>query len=219
MLEADEQPLGVVTAIAGQTYLTVELAGEAGHAGTVPMRLRRDALAGAAELVLFVERLARERGKGVVATVGRLSLNPNAANVIPASVTFTIDLRTTSDETRHAVAEQFRAEARAVAERRDLGLAITQTRDTPTTLCDPRLQEGFTRAVEAVGFTPPRLSSGAGHDGQAMVKLCPVGMLFVRCRGGISHNPAEYASPPDMGLAVAALANFIANFNPDAFAD
>ncbi len=130
---------------------------------------------------------------------GRLSLNPNAANVIPASVTFTIDLRTTSDETRHAVAEQFRAEARAVAERRDLGLAITQTRDTPTTLCDPRLQEGFTRAVEAVGFTPPRLSSGAGHDGQAMVKLCPVGMLFVRCRGGISHNPAEYASPPGHG--------------------
>jgi allantoate deiminase len=217
VLEAGHQPLGVVTAIAGQTYLTIEFAGEAGHAGTVPMRLRRDALAGASEMVLFAERVAREYRGEVVATVGRMTMTPNAANVIPGNVTFTLDLRTTSDETRREVAERFRAEARAVAERRELGLAITQTRDTPTTPCDPRLQDGFSAAAAALGYKAPRLPSGAGHDGQAMSKLCPVGMLFVRCRGGVSHNPAEYASPPDMGVAVAALIEFILRFDVKAF--
>ena len=217
VLEAGHQPLGVVTVIAGQTYLTVEFSGEAGHAGTVPMRLRRDALAGASEMVLFAERVAREYRGEVVATVGRMTMTPNAANVIPANVTFTLDLRTTSDETRNEVADRFRAEARGVAERRELGLAITQTRDTPTTPCDIRLQDRFAQAAEALGFKAPRLPSGAGHDGQAMSKLCPVGMLFVRCRGGISHNPAEYASPNDMGIAVAALIEFILRFDPAAF--
>ena len=212
VLEARQQPLGVVTAIAGQTYLTVELAGESGHAGTVPMNLRRDALAGAAELISFIEGVAKGYREGVVATVGKLALSPNAANVIPANVTFTLDLRTTADETRHAIAEKFRMEARAVAERRGLGLAITQTRNTPMTLGDMRLQDGLARAAAAVGFDAPRLGSGAGHDGQAMVKLCPVGMLFVRCRGGISHNPAEYASPQDMGIAIAALIEFLKQF-------
>jgi allantoate deiminase len=217
VLEAGNQPLGVVTAIAGQTYLTVEFAGEAGHAGTVPMRLRRDALTGASEMVLFAERVAREYLGEVVATVGRMTMMPNAANVIPGNVTFTLDLRTTSDETRREVAERFRAEAHGVAERRELGLAITQTRDTPTTPCDIRLQDGFAEAAAALGFKAPRLPSGAGHDGQAMSKLCPVGMLFVRCRGGVSHNPAEYASPPDMGIAVAALIEFILRFDVNAF--
>ncbi|HVG50619.1 MAG TPA: allantoate amidohydrolase [Xanthobacteraceae bacterium] len=213
VLEAGNQPLGVVTAIAGQTYLTVEFSGEAGHAGTVPMRLRRDALVGASEMVLFAERVAREYRGEVVATVGRMTMTPNAANVIPANVTFTLDLRTTSDVTRAEVADRFRAEARGVAERRQLGLAITQTRDTPTTPCDIRLQDGLAEATATLGFKAPRLPSGAGHDGQAMSKLCPVGMLFVRCRGGISHNPAEYASAQDMGIAVAALIEFILRFD------
>jgi allantoate deiminase len=218
VLERGNQPLGIVTAIAGQTYFTVELLGEAGHAGTVPMQLRRDALAGAAELILFAEKLAREhRGEGV-ATVGRLAVTPNAANVIPGDVTFTLDLRTTADDTRRLIANQFRAEARTVAESRELGVAITQTRDTPTTPCDMRLQDMFAVAAQAVGCTPPRLGSGAGHDGQSMVKLCPVGMLFVRCRGGVSHNPAEYASPQDMALAVAALIDFITSFDVSQFA-
>ena len=217
VLEAGDQPLGVVTAIAGQTYFTVELTGEAGHAGTVPMRLRRDALAGASEMVLFAERVARDYHGEVVATVGRMTVTPNAANVIPANVTFTLDLRTTSDETRIEIADRFCAQAREVAERRHLGLAITQTRDTPTTPCDIRLQDGFAEATEALGFKAPRLPSGAGHDGQAMSKLCPIGMLFVRCRGGISHNPTEYASPQDMGIAVAALIEFILRFDVGAF--
>ena len=99
----------------------------------------------------------------------------------------------------------------AGADRRELGLTITQTRDVATTPCDPALQESFADAIRAVGGEPLRLASGAGHDGTAMAKLCPIAMMFVRCRGGISHNPAEYASPADMGLAVAALIRFIEN--------
>jgi len=211
VLEARGQPLGVVTAIVGQTYLDVELVGEAGHAGTVPMNLRRDALAGAAEIVGLTEQLGRS-SRDTVATIGRLSVAPNAPNVVPSRVALTVDLRSASDEVRDEIARQFRAGVQAIADRRRLGLTIMQTRDVRTTICHPRLQDQLGAAVVTVGGEPPRLASGAGHDGQAMAALCPVGMLFVRCRGGISHNPLEYASPRDMGLAVAALIAFIERF-------
>ena len=108
--------------------------------------------------------------------------------------------------------DDFKADVRAIAEKRHLGLSVTTTRNVATTPCDPAIQDGFAAAIKAVGGEPLKLASGAGHDGTAMARLCPVGMLFVRCRGGISHNPAEYASPADMGLAVAALIKFIEGF-------
>lgn len=209
VLEYRSQPLGVVSAIAGQSYLNVEFLGEAGHAGTVPMMLRRDALAGAAEVILLAERLARETKGEVVATVGHLRIPAAASNVIAGNVALIVDIRSGSDKARHQFVDGFKAEIRAIADRRELGLTITQTRDVATTPCDPALQDGFADAVRAVGGEPLRLASGAGHDGTAMAKLCPIAMMFVRCRGGISHNPAEYASPADMGLAVAALIRFI----------
>ena len=211
VLEYRSQPLGVVTAIAGQTYLNVEFLGEAGHAGTVPMMLRRDALAGGAEVILLAERLARETRGEVVATVGHLHIPAAASNVIPGNVALIVDIRSGSDKARQQFVDTFKSEIRALADRRELGLSITQTRDVATTPCDPTLQEGFADAIRAVGGEPIRLASGAGHDGTAMAKLCPIAMMFVRCRGGISHNPAEYASPDDMGLAVAALIRFIEN--------
>ena len=211
VLEYKGQPLGVVTAIAGQSYLNVEFLGEAGHAGTVPMMLRRDALAGAAEVVLLAERLARESKGDVVATVGLMRIPAAAANVIPGNAALVVDIRSGSDAQRHQFVDRFKAEIRALADRRELGLTITQTRDVPTTPCDPALQEAMAEAVRAGGGEPLRLASGAGHDGTAMAKLCPIAMMFVRCRGGISHNPAEYASPDDMGIAVAALIRFIEN--------
>jgi allantoate deiminase len=214
VLEARQLALGIVTAIVGQTYFEVELLGEAGHAGTVPMNLRRDALAGAAEIV----RLAEDLGRGhddVVATIGQMAVHPNATNVIPSRVVLTLDLRAETDGSRHQVAEQFHNEVRAIADRRGLGVTITRTRNHDSTLCDPELQDQLATAVSTVGAGEGlRLASGAGHDGQAMVHLCPVGMLFVRCRGGISHNPLEYASPHDMGLAVAALIEFVEKFDP-----
>lgn len=211
VLEYKGQPLGVVTAIAGQSYLNVEFLGEAGHAGTVPMMLRRDALAGSAEVVLLAERLARDTKGEVVATVGLIRIPAAAANVIPGNVALVVDIRSGSDAERHRFVDKFKSEIRALADRRELGLTITQTRDVPTTPCDPALQAAMVEAVRAGGGEPLHLASGAGHDGTAMAKLCPIAMMFVRCRGGISHNSAEYASPDDMGIAVAALIRFIEN--------
>ena len=209
VLEYRSQPLGVVTAIAGQTYVNVEFLGEAGHAGTVPMLLRRDALAGAAETISLAERLARETKGEVVATVGVLRIPNAAGNVIPGNVALIVDIRSGSDAARHKYVETFKTEVRALAERRHLGVTMTDTRNVPTTPCDANLQQGIADAIRAVGGEPVSLVSGAGHDGMAMAKLCPIAMIFVRCRGGISHNPAEYASPADMGLATAALIKFI----------
>jgi allantoate deiminase len=214
VLEYRNQPLGVVNSIAGQTYLNVELLGEAGHAGTVPMLLRRDTLAGAAETILTAERMARETKGDVVATVGHMHIPAAASNVIAGNTALTVDIRSGSDAARNAFVDSFKKEVREMADKRHLGLSITTTRNVPTTPCDPTIQDGLSAAVKAVGGEPLKLASGAGHDGSAMAKLCPVGMLFVRCRGGISHNPAEYASPADMGLAVAALIHFIEGFRP-----
>jgi allantoate deiminase len=214
VLETRNQPLGVVTAIIGQTYLNIEFLGEAGHAGTVPMMLRRDALAGAAEAMLLGETLARDTKGEVVATVGRIAVAPGATNVIPANVVAIFDIRSGSETARAKLADALKAGVRAIADRRHLGLTITSTREVATTPCHPAIQDGFADAIRAIGSEPLRLGSGAGHDGQAMAKLCPIGMLFVRCRGGISHNPMEYASPRDLGLAVAALIGFIERFDP-----
>ena len=214
VLESRNQPLGVVSAINGQTLLLLERFGAAAHAGTVPMLLRRDALAGGAEAMLLAEQIARETRGEVVATVGRLNVEPGAANVIPGHVVLWLDMRSGSDAARSQFVERFKAGCRDIADRRHLGVTITTTREVPTTPCDAGLQQQLGAAVAGFESEPPRLGSGAGHDGQAMAKLCPIGMLFVRCRGGISHNPMEYASPRDMGLAVAALIRFIEKFQP-----
>src|SRR4051794_19478099 len=215
VLETRNQPLGVVTAIIGQTYLNVELLGEAGHAGTVPMLLRRDALAGAAEAMLLGETLARETRGEVVATVGRIAVAPGATNVIPANVVVVFDIRSGSEAARARLVEALKSGIREIADRRHLGLTITSTREVATTPCHAQIQDQLAEAVHALGTEPLRLGSGAGHDGQAMARLCPIGMLFVRCRGGISHNPMEYTSPRDLGLAVAALIGFIERFDPE----
>ena len=217
VLESRDLPLGVVTGIIGQNYLKVDVRGEAGHAGTVPMDLRRDALTGAAEILGITERFALAQKDTLVATVGSLSLQPNAANVIPSLVTFILDLRAADDDARADFAVWFRTEARAIAARRKLQISIVETRATRTTPCDARLQDMLASSIETGGGAVLRLPSGAGHDGQAMSKLCPVGMMFVRCKGGVSHNPAEYTSPRDMGIAVAALIDFIGRFDAQAF--
>jgi allantoate deiminase len=215
VLEAGNLPLGVVTGIIGQAHLHVEFIGEAGHAGTVPMSMRRDALAGASEAMLLGERLARESKGEVVATVGRIAVTPGATNVIPANVAVIFDIRSGS-ETRHTnfFLGTLESGIREIADRRGLGVTITTPRQIGITPCHPHIQDQFADAIRALGAEPLRLGSGAGHDGQAMANLCPIGMLFVRCRGGISHNPKEYASPRDLGLAIAALIGFIERFEP-----
>ncbi|WP_237151891.1 allantoate amidohydrolase [Oryzibacter oryziterrae] len=206
VLEIEGKALGVVTSIAGQSRFNVLVTGEAGHAGTVPMTLRRDALAASAEMMAAIEDVALAgRAHEMVATVGRLTVEPGAINVIPNRVRFTLDLRAESDAPRAAATEEIKARCRAIAERRHVGFSMDRFYDNATTPCAPRLQDAFAGAIEALGHPTRRLTSGAGHDGHAIKALTDVGMLFVRCRGGISHNPAEFATVDDMGLAVEAL--------------
>jgi allantoate deiminase len=210
-LEAENQPLGVVTGIVGQSRWRVIVTGEAGHAGTVPMNLRRDALAGAAEMMLAAERIGRA-GDGMVATVGIVEAKPGAGNIIPGRVMFTVDLRCMDDATRKAAVAQFENEARKIAAARKLAVTFEHFHDVAATVCDAALQDGLAGAIGDVGGRAIRMPSGAGHDGQMMAKLCPASMMFVRCRAGISHNPAEFCAPADMGIATAALIRFIEHF-------
>lgn len=213
VLEAKNLPLGVVTAIVGQSRMRVVVLGEAGHAGTVPMPMRHDALAGAAEIVLAIERIAKDySADNMVATVGRIEASPGAINVIAGRVGFSIDLRSMTDALRKAAIEQIRGEAQRIASARKLEVAFEPFHETVTTPCALHLQDLLTGAIEDVGQRAIKLPSGAGHDAQVMARLCPAAMLFVRCRGGISHNPAEYASPADMALATTALVRFIERF-------
>jgi allantoate deiminase len=215
VLEAENQPLAVVSAIVGQTRLKLSVKGVAGHAGTIPMRLRHDALAGAAEMVLLAEKIASDfANEQMVATVGIIETRPGAANIVPGEVYFTLDLRTASDKARETAIERFKSEAGAIAGRRKLEFSAELIHGIPTTPAAQTIQDQLAQAVAAVGAKPLSLASGAGHDGLMMSKLCPYGMLFVRCREGISHNPAEYASPADMGIAIAALVRFIERFKP-----
>jgi allantoate deiminase len=213
VLEAAGLPLGVVTGIVGQSRMRVVVLGDAGHAGTVPMRMRHDALAGAAELMLAIEQTAIENeADGMVATVGRIEASPGATNVIPGRVGFSLEFRSTTDAKRKAAIEQVKADAQRMAVRRKLEFAFEPFHETSTTACTAFMQDLFADAISSLGHEPMRLPSGAGHDAQVMAKLCPTAMLFVRCKGGISHNPAEFASEADMGLSIAALVRFIAAF-------
>lgn len=215
VLEAKNQPLGIVTGIVGQHRVRVTVTGEAGHAGTVPMGLRHDALAGAAEMALALETIARQHPEdGMVGTVGRIEARPGAVNIIPASVTFTIDLRSLTDRLRLDALAAFEIAAKQIAGRRGLFFSMETFHEIATAHCAPPLQDALAAAVTGLGHEPVRLPSGAGHDAQVMAGLCPSAMLFVRCRGGVSHNPAEFASVPDMGLAIAALIRFIESFDP-----
>jgi allantoate deiminase len=219
VLEAKGLPLGVVTGIVGQSRMRVVVLGEAGHAGTVPMHMRHDALAGAAELMLLIERTALEnQDDGMVATVGRIEASPGATNVIPGRVGFSLEFRSSSDAKRKAAIDQIKADAQRIGARRKLEFAFEPFHETNTTACTPALQDLMADAIASLGYQTVRLPSGAGHDAQVMAKLCPMAMLFVRCKGGVSHNPAEFASEADMGLSVAALVRFIETLETQAAA-
>ena len=211
VLEAENLPVGVVTAIAGATRLHVALTGTAGHAGTVPMTMRRDALAGAAECVVAIETFCRG-DQGLVGTVGVIHAMPGATNVIPGRVAFTIDMRSGSDmQRKRAVADVVR-QIEAIAAKRGLKLQIDVTHENRTAPCAPWLQAQIASAIESEGHRVLALPSGAGHDGMAMVAIADIGMIFVRCRGGISHNPAEYVSDDDARAGARVLIRVIENF-------
>ncbi|WP_019084783.1 allantoate amidohydrolase [Komagataeibacter europaeus] len=212
-LEAEGRALGVVSAIAAQHRYRVTLRGMAGHAGTVAMKLRRDALAGAAEIILAAERVGRAGTDGLVATVGSLDVMPGAANVVPGDVVFTIDVRAGTNATRDRAAREILDMARDVAARRGLEMDVALQQDLDATPCDPVLTDLMEQAVRDVTHAPaPVLVSGAGHDAMIMAHLAPVSMLFIRCAGGISHNPAESVTDADTDAALRAMITFIGLF-------
>ena len=201
VLQHEALPVGIVTAINGASRRRVMVTGQAGHAGTVPMALRQDALTAASEMVLAVEALGAKAAL-TVATVGRLAVSPNAVNVIPGGVQFTLDMRGPDDGERIAMVQAIEEACRAIAARRSVEIEIAPFYDAPACPCSPSLQAALSEAVARHQIRPLHLPSGAGHDAMAMAALCPIGMLFVRCTDGISHNPAEFASQSDMDQAI-----------------
>ncbi|MCA3118548.1 MAG: allantoate amidohydrolase [Rhodocyclaceae bacterium] len=213
VLEAEGLPVGVVTAINGQQRFRIQIDGMAGHSGTVPMRLRQDALAAAAECVLAAERIAT----GVpdaVATVGQLAPSPGATNVIAGRAVFSLDVRSPRDADRTAVAAAILAECRAIAARRRVTIDIVQTHELASCGCAGWLQAQLSAAIAADGHRVLALPSGAGHDAMAMVALTDVAMLFLRCRDGISHHPAESITAEDAATGARVLQTFIERFVP-----
>jgi allantoate deiminase len=207
VLEELGLPVGVVSAINGQSRVGVAFSGKAGHAGTVPMEGRRDALCAAAEFVVEVERAAR-REPGSVATVGEISVLPGASNVIPGEAMLLLDVRHQDDAARERLRDHLEALAREIAASRGCAHAWQVRQETDAVPADPELSALLEGAVEESGVPATRLSSGAGHDAAQVAALVPVAMLFVRCKDGISHNPAESVERKDVGAAIGVMREF-----------
>jgi allantoate deiminase len=208
-LESEGLSLAAVTGIVGQTRLSLEFAGQANHAGTTPMHLRRDALAGAAEWIGIVEAAAR-RAEGLVATVGKIVAQPGASNVIPGTVQMSLDVRHPLDGVRADAAEELLAQAHSVAARRSLTVQSIRQMDQPAVPMDERLTAFLAEAIETVGLPAKRMPSGAGHDAMVMAVRVPTAMLFLRSPGGISHHPAEDVLEEDVEASLQVGRKFLA---------
>lgn len=208
VLEAKGLAVGTVSAIASQTRGRLTFRGKAGHAGTTPMNLRRDSLAGAAEFVLFAEKFARERAP-LVATVGTVTIPSGAANVIPGETTLTLDVRHPQDAACRTAVTKLVTAAKRIARRRKLECAWQPTMQDAATPCSPTLTALLEQSVRAVQGKSLSLVSGAGHDGVVVARVTPVAMLFVRCRNGLSHHPDEFAAPKDLAVALRVVVEFL----------
>ncbi len=204
VLEREGVALGVVTAIAGQRRYRVVVDGPSGHAGTVPMARRGDALCAAAELILAVERAALVAGE-TVATVGRLVVEPNGSNVIPARATFSVDIRSPHDDRIEAVEKALRDAATEAQSRRRVSCAIERLESRAPAPMDPKLRATLHKAIATLDQKALDVPSGAGHDAMCLSRIAPTAMLFVRSIGGRSHVAEEETSPEDLEIGVAAL--------------
>ena len=211
-LESRHLPIGIVTGIAGAKRATIRIAGMAGHAGTTPMSLRRDAIAAAAELIQFIERSAFAGEQGEVATVGNMTVTPGAANVIAGRCELALDVRALDDSLRDQLIDKITRQARVIAKRRNVDIVFDWYHNAAAVLCEQSFQDVFTLAVQQAGEDPFWLPSGAGHDAMAIAAVAPVGMLFIRSPGGISHHPSETVMTDDVGIALDVFATAIANY-------
>lgn len=208
VLESRDHAVGVVTALTGIERHRVTVTGKAGHAGTTPMAGRRDALVGAAEMVVEADRRL-QASDNFVGVVGKLEVRPNAVNVIPSEVTFTLELRSPDGEIRARGREQILSGIHRLAEARGLEVAIEPTYAAEAVACAEWLIEALEEACDGVGEPVERMFSGAGHDGLAMHDLTDIGMLFVRCRDGLSHHPDEAITAEDAERATRVMMQFL----------
>ncbi len=208
VLEKKNQACSAVSGIAGQSRLEFRVEGLAGHAGTVPVAMRQDALAGTAEIIQTVERIALQY-ESLVATVGKLNVSPGASNVIPGMVEGTLDLRSINDPRREEALSRILEECQQIANRRKLKCEFRPVLESPAVPCSSH----FIRIIESVledhHMEPLRLVSGAGHDAMAVAAITDIGMIFVRCKDGLSHHPDEFASPDDIKAGLSVLLNTI----------
>ena len=204
VLENENLALGIVTAIAGARRFAIEIQGYAGHAGTVPMPMRKDALVGAALGIVLVENIANEFD--VVATVGKIECGPGAVNVIPGHAKFTIDIRSGDDQLRDQALAKIQHELDLICIERNLTASWNEIHNAPAVVCADWMQSLQASVLCDMNLPPYRLMSGAGHDAMAMADICDVAMYFVRCKGGVSHHPDESVTVEDVALAIAALA-------------
>ena len=211
VLEDRNLPVGVVTAIAGQSRFRFNWTGKAAHAGTTPVALRKDALLGAARFALRTEDACR-RFPGLVATVGELNVSPNVSNVVPGRVTHSLDVRHQEDSVRAAAIAWLCQEADQIAAERKLGLERLLVQETPSVICDPDFITRLAAATRSVTGDSFQLPSGAGHDAVILSQLCPASMLFVRCRDGLSHHPDEFVQVDDIELALRTAVRFMESF-------
>ena len=211
VLEQRGIPVGVVERIAAPHQLRVTLTGEARHAGSTPMALRLDALGGAAEVILAVERLARESASGTtVGTVGTVAVEPGAVNVIPGAVTLDIDVRDVVLDAREEVVRAIRAAIDEISARRGLSAELRDMVVDRPAPCDPQIVATVRAVCDELGTPYLDMASGAYHDAMVLGAQVPIGMIFVPSRDGLSHHPDEYTEPAQLDLGVKVLAGTLA---------
>jgi len=200
VLEDEDSPVGIVTGISGPLWLTVELTGFAGHAGTVPMKLRKDALVGAAEMITALNEIVKQDPTlPTVGTVGSLEVQPGARAIVPETVTFTIDLRDINLERRNRYEEQIRERIEKISEMNGLTFNINVDTNIKPEACNEEILEVMRKVSTTMDLdTVPELTSGAFHDALPMAEVSKIGMIFVRSKDGISHDPKEFSTYEDI---------------------
>lgn len=219
VLESLDQPLGIVSGIAGARRANINIRGQAGHAGTTPMNLRQDALAAAAELIQFIEQSALKCQRGEVATVGNLTVKPGATNVIAGYCTMSLDVRALDDSDRDQLIDQIREHAETIATERNVAIAFDWTHEASAVRCDEAFQNLLSDAARHQGYTAPTLPSGAGHDAMAVADITPIAMLFLRSPRGLSHHPEESVIETDVQASIAVMVEAIGRLAQTSMAD
>ena len=208
VLEKHKLPVGVVTGISGITRYICTIKGKASHAGTTPMNLRKDALAGAAEIIYVLEKKARTT-KNIIITVGSVQNTPNAVNVISGEVTISVESRSLDNKKRVNIQKEIASIIKKICRSRNLSCQFKRTYDQKAVLCDKHLTGALSKSVKDLNYPLMKIPSGATHDASAMSDLCPIAMLFVQSKDGLSHNPKEFSKENDMQAAVRVLENLI----------